>query len=223
MPVRDAQYQDKGIFFEMRPVRTIVAAAIALLAGIVFAGAATAGDGKKLQFGYPLGSFTAKPHSGGSSHGGSSASRKAKARAAKKAAARKAAARKAAARKAAARKAAAKKAAAKKAAALRRKKAAAKKLAARKAAARKIAAKKASERKAARERIAARKAEELEGGETKNDVIKDDVAKLPGKKPDASSEIDSDNSDTQRRASNSGETCKRYVPSAGLTITVPCD
>ncbi len=193
--------------------------------------------GKRLNFGYPLGSFVAKDHSGGSSRSGYSnhSSRKAAARraAARKAAARKAAARKAAARKAAARKHAAQKAAARKiaarkaaakkqAAAVARQRAAQKKLAERKKTAKKplpkqIASKETekSETETTVSRNAPVKASAIAGTNTLNFEDKTEVAA----KSDVEDEIVSD----EGKVSNNGQlTCKKFIPSAGLTITVPC-
>ena len=72
---------------------------VALFAAIaVFTTAPAFAGGKRLQFGYPLGSFTAKSHSGGSSYKRNRSRRAHRARTAKRAAARKAAARRAAGR-----------------------------------------------------------------------------------------------------------------------------
>lgn len=177
----------------------------------------------------------------------SHAARKAAARraAAKKAHARKLAAKKAAARKEAARRAAAKKAHARKVAA---KKAAAKKLAARKAAEAEKAAKLAessneAEKVAAAEtdddvaKLAPVKASAIAGANTLElEPQKADLADLPEPKivlPLTDAALVEDQATAEEvavRDANDEDVfeeraeleCKKYIPSAGLTITVPC-
>lgn len=201
-----------------KTILTLAALLVAVAA--VFTAPAHAG-GKRLQFGHPLGSFGAKSHSGGSSYSHRRSRRTHRAYAAKKAAARRAAARRAAARKAAARRLAAKKAA--------------RRLAAKKAArARAVAARR---RKSASVRSVAAVA-------TQNDVIKlapvkasaiagtntlefedesGEVAVLP-----AVTEVKAINGTTEEveNENDYDDTveleCKKFIPSAGLTITIPC-
>lgn len=220
----------------------IAAATVAFCASVP----AQAG-GKRLNFGYPLGSFVAKDHSGGSSRSGYSN------HSARKAAARRAAARKAAARKAAARRAAAQKLAAKKAAA--------RKIAARKAAARQVAAKKKAaqiaRQRAAQKKLAERKktakkplpkqiaSTQPENSETETTVSRnapvkasaiagtntldfDDKTEIAAK-TDVEDEIgtgaiepEANDTDEGKVSENAQLTCKKFIPSAGLTITVPC-
>lgn len=239
--------------------RSVFTIAAILSTAVVFVNGPANAGGKRLQFGYPLGSFTASPHSGGASHSRRSASKKRRYHASKKAAARRAAARKAAARRAAAKKAAARKLAAQKAAArkiaakkaharqLAAKRAAQKKIAARKAAARRIAAKKAASRK-----LAARKADaaedvviparnpDAEVAEKKSPVkasaiagtntlkFEDDDATDVADLADEDNQVtvEETNADTRENDQDIDQTaqleCRKYIPSAGLTISVAC-
>ena len=204
-----------------KTILTLAALLVAVAA--VFTAPAHAG-GKRLQFGYPLGSFVAKSHSGGSSYGHRRSRRTHRAYAAKKAAARRAAARRAAARRAAVRKAAARRLAAKKA-----------------AKARAVAARR---RKSASVRRVAAVA-------TQNDVIKlapvkasaiagtntlefedesGEVAVLPAvtevkaiNGTTDSTEVATEEVENENDYDDTVELeCKRFIPSAGLTITIPC-
>lgn len=209
---------------------------VALLAAIaVFATAPAFAGGKRLQFGYPLGSFHAKSHSGGGSYSRHRSRRKHR-YAAKKAAARRAAARKAAARKAAARRRAAKKAHARKLAA---KKASAKRAARLAAArkARKLAAKRAELKKVAAVtetaendddgKAAPVKASAIAGANTL-DLDEDEVAALETEvevndEAAGDSEVAEEITETEEDFDDTAELeCKKFIPSAGLTITVAC-
>jgi hypothetical protein len=204
-----------------KTILTLAALLVAVAA--VFTAPAHAG-GKRLQFGHPLGSFVAKSHSGGSSYGHRRSRRTHRAYAAKKAAARRAAARRAAARRAAVRKAAARRLAAKKA-----------------AKARAVAARR---RKSASVRRVAAVA-------TQNDVIKlapvkasaiagtntlefedesGEVAVLPAvtevkaiNGTTDSTEVATEEVENENDYDDTVELeCKKFIPSAGLTITIPC-
>lgn len=193
----------------------LILAALAT-ATAAFATAPAQAGGKRLHFGGPLGSFVASPHSGGSSHHRSSNHRKTLA--AKKAAQRRAAARRAAARKAAAKKAAA-----------------------RKAYAKKVAAKKAAERKAAEERSRVAKAETKTDENTEwnapvrasaiagantlafNEDLKSDTAEDEEPAEETSDVETAEAAVSEDESTEVAELeCKKYVPSAGMTITVPC-
>lgn len=240
--------------------RSVFTIAAILSTAVVFVSGPANAGGKRLQFGYPLGSFTASPHSGGASHSRRSASKKRRYHASKKAAARRAAARKAAARRAAAKKAAARRAAAKKAAArkIAAKKAHAQKLAAKRAAQKKIAAKKAAARRVAAKKAASRKLAARKAAVASEDVV------IPARNPDAEVaekkspvkasaiagtntlkfedddatdvadlaeednrvDVEETNADTRENDRDIDQTaqleCRKYIPSAGLTISVPC-
>jgi len=202
-------------------------AALLVAVAAVFTAPAHAG-GKRLQFGHPLGSFVAKSHSGGSSYGHRRSRRTKRAYAAKKAAARRAAARRAAARKAAARRLAAKKAA------------------------RRLAAKKSARARAvAARRNKSARARRVEAVATQNDVIKlapvkasaiagtntlefedesGEVAVLPAvtevkaiNGTTDSTEVATEEVETENDYDGTVELeCKKFIPSAGLTITIPC-
>lgn len=175
------------------------------------------------------------------------AAKKAHARklAAKKAAAKQAHAKQLAARKAAAKQAHARKLAAKKAAA---KKAAARQLAAKKAAARKIAARKAAAATKKRELTESRNAEEakdvVETASNSDDsklapvkasaIAGTNTLKFDRDEKDLGDDVDTELETADVEEDTAEETqdeiretkaeleCKKYIPSAGLTITVPC-
>lgn len=205
----------------MKKIALTLAALITAAAAFVTAPAEA--GGKRMKFGGPLGSFHASPFSGGAHH------HKAKRR--KQLAARKAAQRRAAARKAAHRKAAARKAAARKAAA---RKAHARKLAARKAAARKAAAakarkvaqlrkKKTSTKTVNRDWNAPVRASAIAGTNTlkfRND--NEAPAKEEVELEDTTPEIEVETAETETTVEVAELECKRFIPSAGMTITVPC-
>ncbi len=209
----------------MKKTALILAALFAAIAA--FATAPAFAGGKRLQFGYPLGSFTAKSHSGASHYG--HRSRRKHRYAAKKAAARRAAARKAAARKAAARRHAAKKAQARKLAA---RKAAAKRAArlaaARKAAkARRLAAVTETAEKDDDGKIAPVKASAIAGANTlgldENEAVALETEVEVNDEAAGDSEVAEENTETEEEFDDTAELeCKKFIPSAGLTITVAC-
>lgn len=207
-------------------------AALVMAVSTIVTAPVSAGN-KKLKFGHPLGSFEASPHSGGSSSSYSNSQHR-------KAAARKAAKRRAAARRAAARRAAAKKHAARKAAA---KKHAARKAAARRAAARKAAAKRAAAKAPGTSRKSTRsaaKTDEADNENTKSAPVRASAIAgtntLDFKDDKSSKSNDRDEEDvaaaeTTKVKDRSGadelqdvadNECKRYIPSAGMTVSVPC-
>ena len=199
-----------------KTILTLAALLVAVAA--VFTAPAHAG-GKRLQFGHPLGSFVAKSHSGGSSYGHRRSRRTHRAYAAKKAAARRAAARRAAVRKAAARRLAAKKAAKARAVAARRR---------RSASVRKVAAVAAQNDVI---KLAPVKASAIAGANTLE--FKDEsgeVAVLPAvtevkavNGTTDSTEVATEEVETENDYDDTVELeCKRFIPSAGLTITIPC-
>ena len=214
-----------------KTILTLAALLVAVAA--VFTAPAHAG-GKRLQFGYPLGSFVAKSHSGGSSYGHRRSRRTHRAYAAKKAAARRAAARRAAARKAAARRLAAKKAA--------------RRLAAKKSArARAVAARRNKSARARRVEAVAKqndviklapvKASAIAGANTLNfEDESSEVVPLPAQKqalPMTEINVIDETTDSVEVATEEVENendyddtveleCKKFIPSAGLTITIPC-
>jgi hypothetical protein len=217
--------------------KTVLILAALLVALTAFATAPAFAGGKRLQFGYPLGSFKAKSHSGPSYKRHRSrrksryAARKAAARraAARKAAARKAAARRHAAKKAHARKLAAKKAAAKRAARLAaaRKAAKARKLAAKSAEAKKVAAVTETAEKDDDVKLAPVRASAIAGANTL-DLDEDDVAALETEvevndEAAGDSEVAEENIETEEDFDDTAELeCKKFIPSAGLTISVAC-
>ncbi|KUO54646.1 MAG: hypothetical protein APF80_05730 [Alphaproteobacteria bacterium BRH_c36] len=221
-----------------------------ILAAIVGATAAfataPAEAGPRLQFGGPLGSFEATPYAKSSRHGHNSHSSQHSSHRAAKAAAQRAAAKKAYARKLAAQKAA-KEAAARKYAAQKaaQEKLAAQKLAAKRAATERIAAKKAAAAKklslAQREqpkdepiaspeptsvtnKVAPVRASAIAGTNTlKFDRNEAELAALPEPKPATAAAGKSAAEPVQDEVDEKAELeCKKYIPSAGLTITVPC-
>ena len=186
-------------------------AALLVVVAAVFTAPAHAG-GKRLQFGHPLGSFVAKSHSGGSSYGHRRSRRTHRAYAAKKAAARRAAARRAAARKAAARRLAAKRASKARAVAARRRKS---------ASVRRVAAV-ATQNDVIK--LAPVKASAIAGANTLEfEDESGEVAVLP-----AVTEVKAINGTTEEveNENDYDDTveleCKKFIPSAGLTITIPC-
>lgn len=192
-----------------KTILTLAALLVAVAA--VFTAPAHAG-GKRLQFGYPLGSFVAKSHSGGSSYSHRRSRRTHRAYAAKKAAARRAAARRAAVRKAAARRLAAKRAAKARAVAARRRKS---------ASVRKVAAVAAQNDVI---KLAPVKASAIAGANTLEfEDESGEVAVLP-----AVTEVKAINGTTEEveNENDYDDTveleCKKFIPSAGLTITIPC-
>ena len=199
-----------------KTILTLAALLVAVAA--VFTAPAHAG-GKRLQFGHPLGSFVAKSHSGGSSYGHRRSRRTHRAYAAKKAAARRAAARRAAARKAAARRLAAKRAAKARAVAARRRKS---------ASVRSVAAV-ATQNDVIK--LAPVKASAIAGTNTLEfEDESGEVAVLP-----AVTKVKAINgtTDSFKVATKEFETendyddtveleCKKFIPTAGLTITIPC-
>jgi hypothetical protein len=199
-----------------KTILTLAALLVAVAA--VFTAPAHAG-GKRLQFGHPLGSFVAKSHSGGSSYGHRRSRRTHRAYAAKKAAARRAAARRAAARKAAARRLAAKKAAKARAVAARRR---------RSASVRKVAAVAAQNEVI---KLAPVKASAIAGANTLEfEDERGEVAVLPAvtevkavNGTTDSTEVATEEVETENDYDDTVELeCKRFIPSAGLTITIPC-
>lgn len=209
-----------------KTILTLAALLVAVAA--VFTAPAHAG-GKRLQFGHPLGSFVAKSHSGGSSYGHRRSRRTHRAYAAKKAAARRAAARRAAARKAAARRAAVRKAAARRLAA--KKAAKARAVAARRrrsASVRKVAAVAAQNEVI---KLAPVKASAIAGANTLEfEDESGEVAVLPAvtevkavNGTTDSTEVATEEVETENDYDDTVELeCKRFIPSAGLTITIPC-
>ena len=186
-------------------------AALLVVVAAVFTAPAHAG-GKRLQFGHPLGSFGAKSHSGGSSYSHRRSRRTHRAYAAKKAAARRAAARRAAVRKAAARRLAAKKAAKARAVAARRRKS---------ASVRRVAAV-ATQNDVIK--LAPVKASAIAGTNTLEfEDESGEVAVLP-----AVTEVKAINGTTEEveNENDYDDTveleCKKFIPTAGLTITIPC-
>lgn len=209
-----------------KTILTLAALLVAVAA--VFTAPAHAG-GKRLQFGHPLGSFGAKSHSGGSSYSHRRSRRTHRAYAAKKAAARRAAARRAAVRKAAARRSAVRKAAARRLAAKRAAKARAVAARRRKSASvRKVAAVAAQNDVI---KLAPVKASAIAGTNTLEfEDESGEVAVLP-----AVTKVKAINgtTDSFKVATKEFETendyddtveleCKKFIPSAGLTITIPC-
>ncbi len=199
-----------------KTILTLAALLVAVAA--VFTAPAHAG-GKRLQFGYPLGSFVAKSHSGGSSYGHRRSSRTNRAYAAKKAAARRAAARRAAVRKAAARRLAAKKASKARAVAARRRKS---------ASVRKVAAV-ATQNDVIK--LAPVKASAIAGTNTLEFEDKSgEVAVLPAvtevkaiNGTTDSTEVATEEVENENDYDDTVELeCKKFIPSAGLTITIPC-
>jgi len=199
-----------------KTILTLAALLVAVAA--VFTAPAHAG-GKRLQFGHPLGSFVAKSHSGGSSYGHRRSRRTHRAYAAKKAAARRAAARRAAVRKDAARRLAAKKAAKARAVAARRRKS---------ASVRKVAAV-ATQNDVIK--LAPVKASAIAGTNTLEFEDKSgEVAVLPAvtevkavNGTTDSTEVATEEVETENDYDDTVELeCKRFIPSAGLTITIPC-
>jgi len=199
-----------------KTILTLAALLVAVAA--VFTAPAHAG-GKRLQFGYPLGSFVAKSHSGGSSYGHRRSRRTNRAYAAKKAAARRAAARRAAVRKAAARRLAAKKAAKARAVAARRRKS---------ASVRKVAAV-ATQNDVIK--LAPVKASAIAGTNTLEFEDKSgEVAVLPAvtevkaiNGTTDSTEVATEEVENENDYDDTVELeCKKFIPSAGLTITIPC-
>ncbi|MBU1210418.1 MAG: hypothetical protein KJ587_03975 [Alphaproteobacteria bacterium] len=213
---------------------------------------APAEAGSRLQFGGPLGSFEATPYAKSSRYGHNSHSSKhsshrsakaaAESAAAKKAYARKLAAQKAA-KEAAARKYAAQKAAQEKLAAH---KLAAQKIAANRAATEKIAAKKAaaakklslaqrdepqgkavanSETTGVTNKVAPVRASAIAGTNTLDfDRDEAELAALPETQPATAAVGKSAAEPVQNEVHDEKAEleCKKYIPSAGLTITVPC-
>ena len=199
-----------------KTILTLAALLVAVAA--VFTAPAHAG-GKRLQFGYPLGSFVAKSHSGGSSYGHRRSRRTHRAYAAKKAAARRAAARRAAARKAAARRLAAKKAAKARAVAARRRKL---------ASVRRVAAVAAQNDVI---KLAPVKASAIAGANTLEfEDESGEVAVLPAvtevkaiNGTTDSTEVATEEVENENDYDDTVELeCKKFIPSAGLTITIPC-
>ncbi len=196
----------------MKKIALILAAIIS--AATFFKVDSAEAGGRRMNFGYPLGSFHASNHSGG--HHSSHNSYRARKAAQRRAAARKAAARRAAARKAAARR----------------------KIAARKAAAAK-AQKLAEIRKAKAEKAqqAAKVEKSNEDHEWHAPVRASAIAGTNTlnfrKKTSAPAEVELDLKDTTPEFKLGDDdkaddlavaelACKRYIPSAGLTVTVPC-
>jgi len=199
-----------------KTILTLAALLVAVAA--VFTAPAHAG-GKRLQFGHPLGSFVAKSHSGGSSYGHRRSRRTNRAYAAKKAAARRAAARRAAVRKAAARRLAAKKAAKARAVAARRRKL---------ASVRRVAAVAAQNDVI---KLAPVKASAIAGANTLEfEDESGEVAVLPAvtkvKAINGTSDsikVATKEFDTENDYDDTVELeCKKFIPTAGLTITIPC-
>ena len=199
-----------------KTILTLAALLVAVAA--VFTAPAHAG-GKRLQFGYPLGSFVAKSHSGGSSYSHRRSRRTHRAYAAKKAAARRAAARRAAVRKAAARRLAAKKASKARAVAARRRKS---------ASVRKVAAV-ATQNDVIK--LAPVKASAIAGTNTLEFEDKSgEVAVLPAvtevkaiNGTTDSTEVATEEVENENDYDDTVELeCKKFIPSAGLTITIPC-
>jgi len=199
-----------------KTILTLAALLVAVAA--VFTAPAHAG-GKRLQFGHPLGSFGAKSHSGGSSYSHRRSRRTHRAYAAKKAAARRAAARRAAVRKAAARRLAAKKAAKARAVAARRRKS---------ASVRKVAAV-ATQNDVIK--LAPVKASAIAGTNTLEFEDKSgEVAVLPAvtevkaiNGTTDSTEVATEEVENENDYDDTVELeCKKFIPSAGLTITIPC-
>lgn len=180
--------------------------------------------GKRLQFGGPLGSFEATPYAKSSNRATRHYSKTRSSRAAaKRAHARKLAARKAAARKAAAKKAAAHKYAAQKAA----RQAAARKLATQKAASAKARTVQRADVKRQKQesdtaennetstKAAPVKASAIAGTNTlklDDNADETDLAAIPDTEPETA-KVENENAELQ---------CKKYIPSAGMTISVPC-
>lgn len=210
---------------------------LALIASTAAIAAAPAQAGPRLQFGGPLGSFEATPYAKGSNYGHNSYSSKRSSHGAAQAAAQRAAAKKAYARKLAAQKAA--------------KEAAARKYAAQKAAQQKIAAQKAAEQATAAKRAAAQKIAAKKATAAKRDKVEEKPVETAATTEDASkrapvkaSAIAGTNTlDFDRNVAENTDVaalaktepakveaveekaeleCKKYIPSAGLTITVPC-
>lgn len=169
----------------------------ALATAVIFAAPANAG-GKHLRFGGPLGSFVASPHSGGSTHASSYNKRKL--------AAKKAAQRRAAAKKAAARRAYAKKVAAQKAAARARQQA-------------KIATVE-KKNESSSDWKAPLKISAIAGTNTLKFRKYNEPAEVQAE------ETKVENTKTAELQPETTEVaeleCKRFIPSAGMTITVPC-
>ncbi|MBU2582514.1 MAG: hypothetical protein KJ622_12425 [Alphaproteobacteria bacterium] len=171
--------------------------------------------------------YAAKPPE--KKHSSKSSTNSAKHRsAAKKAAARKAAARKAAAKKAAARKSASKKATARNTAA---RQAAAKKAAARQAAAKRAAVKRAAAKSGSSAhktpQTAAKSAndeEDLKAAPVKASAIAgtNTLKFRPEPPPEQGTDEPSDNATETAGAEPAAYECKKYVPSAGMTVSVPC-
>ncbi|MGD9785085.1 MAG: hypothetical protein AB7E80_08295 [Hyphomicrobiaceae bacterium] len=208
----------------MKKTLTLLAAVAALvLAGTSMAPVAEAGGGVRLGFGFPLGSFTATPagrHAGQQRRHDDYAARKQAARAAAAAEARREAA--------AARRA---------------------KILAAKAEARREALAEAAARRAKAARIAAARAEEAKKAEqTPELTVAPDTAPLP-ERAEAQPEVDvvvgqpkvvlsdapaqsTGEEKKEDKVASTGDLvqpvdaekrdCRKFVPSAGLTITVPC-
>lgn len=230
----------------MNKALTLIAAAATLLvANTALTPVAQAGGGVRLQFGFPLGSFTARPSGSSNSH---TYTRRHDYAAARRAAARREAmAEAAAARRAkiAAAKAEARREAIAEAAAARRAKIAAAKAEARREAIAEAAAARRARIAAAqaKARIASQKqqleeAPVAEVARTETETLAPNAAPLPEQKAKGDVFIGETNvvvdqvaekQDAARKdvvaKADSGEPrkdCRRFVPSAGLTITVPC-
>lgn len=190
----------------MKKIALILAAIIS--AATFFKVDTAEAGGRRMNFGYPLGSFHASNHSGGYSNHNNYA--------AKKAAQRRAAARKAAARRAAARR----KIAARKAAAAK-----AQKLAEiRKAKAQKVEqTAKVEKSNEDHEWHAPVRASAIAGTNTLKFRKKTSApAKVEPELKETTPEFDLSDEDKGDDVAVAELSCKRYIPSAGLTVTVPC-
>lgn len=190
----------------MKKIALILAAVIS--AAAFFATAPAQAGGKRLHFGYPLGSFQASNHSGGSSSYGSRRHYASKTAAQRRAAARRAAARKAAARKIAAQRRAAAKT--KRLAQIRKEKA------------QKVQQTAKVEKETEdREWHAPVRASAIAGTNTLNFR---DEAETPA---ETETELNDENTEVETAETNTNVevaelACKRFIPSAGMTVTVPC-
>ncbi|MBU2582513.1 MAG: hypothetical protein KJ622_12420 [Alphaproteobacteria bacterium] len=170
---------------------------LAAIATAAFAAAPANAGGKKLHFGGPLGSFVASPHSGGSTHSSNN-----RTHASKKAAHRRAASKKAAARQAAAQKLAAQKAAV------------------RNAQQKVAAAKVETTKETASDWKAPVKASAIAGTNTLN--FRRNAEPANAELEVAKIET-TDTAELQPESTEVAELeCKRYIASAGMTVTVPC-
>lgn len=196
-------------------MRTIwVMGVSAILATAAFCTTAANAGGKKLNFGGPLGTFEATPHAKGSNSTRNSHSKK---RSSKAAAQRRAAAKKAAARRRAAQRAAARKKAEAHAAARKR-----------------AAARHATEKQAGSKRAATTAKAPVTSTAATTPADQDEIKSAPVKasaiagtntlkfRPEPVPEDQKAGTTDTAAAKTERYECKKYIPSAGMTVSVPC-